>query len=317
MLASNAKIFLAGHRGMVGAAVCRYLLAKGHDNLLLRTRAELDLCDAGAVQSFFAKETPEVVILAAAKVGGIWANKTHPALFMHENLAIAHNVIHSAWNSGVKRLLFLGSSCIYPRMCPQPIKEEYLLQGSLENTNEAYALAKIVGLKLCQYYREEYGVNFHSAMPTNLYGPGDYYHPEYSHVIPALIRKVHEAKVENKESVTLWGTGEARREFLHVDDLAEGLYALLSKEDVPDWVNLGSGVDVKISELAALIKKVVGFDGAILYDTSRPDGTPRKLLDVSCMQDFGWEAKIGLEAGLRLTYADFVERLNSGDLRSH
>ena len=293
----------------------RSLERQGYTNLVTRSRDTLDLCDAAAVSDFFAEERPEVVLLAAAKVGGIVANNTYPAEFMYDNLCIQQNIIHSSWTHKVRRLLFLGSSCIYPREAPQPIREEYLLTSPLEKTNEAYALAKIVGLKLCEYYRRQYGALFHSAMPTNLYGPGDYYHRENSHVIPGLLRRFHEAKEAGLSSVQLWGTGTPRREFLHVDDLAEGLLYLLKVENPPDWVNIGYGEDVSIGELATLVNDVVGFEGEITYDTSRPDGTPRKLLDVSKIRELGWSAKIPLKEGLKSAYQNFLDALAAGTLR--
>lgn len=309
------RIFVAGHRGMVGSAIVRALQARGFKNLLLRSRRELDLCDGGAVREFLAAEKPDVVIVAAARVGGIHANATYPAEFLHENLAIAHNVIHESWVSGVRRLLFLGSSCIYPREAPQPMREECLLTSPLEPTNEAYAIAKIAGLKLCQYYRQQYGVCFHSAMPTNLYGPGDNYHPENSHVLPALLRRFHEAKEQGAPEVTLWGTGVARREFLHVDDLASALLKLLEMENPPDWVNVGSGSDVTIAELAGLIAKVTGYQGKLVWDASRPDGTPRKFMDSSRLLATGWKPQYDLESGIQQTYADFLKGLSGGGLR--
>jgi len=311
----STKIHVAGHGGMVGAAVVRALRARGHGNLLLRTRMELDLLDAASVRSFYAEEKPEVVIVAAARVGGIHANNTYPAEFIHENLAIAHNTIHEAWRHGVKRLLFLGSSCIYPREAPQPMSEECLLTSTLEPTNEAYAIAKITGLKLCQFYRRQYGVLFHSAMPTNLYGPGDNYHPENSHVLPALIRRFHEAAQNGSPTVTLWGTGVARREFLHADDLAEVLLAVLGMENPPDWINVGYGSDVTIREVAELIAGITGFQGEILWDSSKPDGTPRKLMDSSKLLATGWRPKHDLESGLRHAYEDFLTGQSSGHLR--
>jgi GDP-L-fucose synthase len=291
---------------MVGSAVLRALKAAGRNDLLTRTRAELDLCDAAAVDAFFAREKPETVIHCAARVGGIHANRTYPAEFIHENLAMAMNVIHSAWRHGVKRLLFLGSSCIYPRDAAQPMREDCLLTGPLESTNEAYALAKIAGLKLCQHYRAQYGVCFHSAMPTNLYGPGDNYHPSHSHVIPGLIRRFDEAKRAGADAVTIWGSGRPRREFLHVDDLAAGLLRLLEVDNPPDWVNLGCGEDVTILELAGKVAAAVGYTGRIELDPSMPDGTPRKLMDISRMRALGWEPRIALDDGLRATYADFL-----------
>jgi len=300
---------------MVGSAIVRSLVARGHENLLLRTRKELNLCDAAAVHDLYAKEKPEVVIVAAARVGGIHANHTYPAEFLHENLAIAHNAIHSAWQHGVKRLLFLGSSCIYPREAPQPMVEECLLTSPLEPTNEAYAIAKITGLKLCQYYRKQYGVLFHAAMPTNLYGPGDNYHLENSHVLPALIRRFHEAVQGGATTVTLWGTGIARREFLHADDLAVGLLSVLGMENPPDWINVGYGSDVTIREAAELIAKVTGFTGEISWDSSKPDGTLRKLMDSSKLLATGWRPRYDLETGLRNAYADFLANQASGQLR--
>ena len=311
----STRIYVAGHRGMVGSAIVRSLQARGFENLLLRTRQELDLCDAAAVRQFFDREKPEIVIVAAARVGGIHANNTYPAEFIHENLATAHNVIHEAWTHGTKRLLFLGSSCIYPREAPQPMPEECLLTSPLEQTNEAYAIAKIAGLKLCQYYRKQYGVLFHSAMPTNLYGPGDNYHPENSHVLPALLRRFHEAKLSGAPSVTLWGTGVARREFLHVDDLAEALFTVLAMENPPDWINAGSGSDVTILELAHTIARITGYEGKLEWDATRPDGTLRKFMDSSRLLATGWKPKYDLESGIRHTYADFLCRLQTGELR--
>jgi GDP-L-fucose synthase len=310
-----SRIHLAGHGGMVGSAMVRALRAKGFENILLRSRRELDLCDGLAVREFYQQEKPDVVIVAAARVGGIHANNTYPAEFLHENLAIAHHTIHEAWRAGVKQLLFLGSSCIYPREAPQPMTEECLLTSPLEQTNEAYAIAKITGLKLCQYYRKQYGVHFHSAMPTNLYGPGDNYHPENSHVLPALIRRFHEAVQSGAPSVTLWGTGTARREFLHSDDLAAGLLAVLEMENPPDWINVGFGSDVTIRELAEVIAKVTGFKGELAWDTSKPDGTPRKLMDSSRLLATGWRPRYDLETGIRHAYADFIAQNSSGSLR--
>jgi GDP-L-fucose synthase len=311
----SSRIYIAGHRGMVGSALVRALEAHGYHHLIVRTRQELDLCDASAVRSFFDQEKPEVVLIAAARVGGIHANATYPAEFLHENLASAHHLIHEAYRHEVKRLLFLGSSCIYPREAPQPIKEESLLTSPLESTNEAYAIAKIAGLKLCQFYRQQYGVLFHSAMPTNLYGPGDNYHSENSHVLPALLRRFHEAK-ENKTSfVTLWGTGKSRREFLHVDDLAAALLLLLNMENPPDWINVGSGTDVTIRELAELIARIIGFEGTLEWDTTRPDGTPRKLMDSSKLMALGWRPEFDLESGVRDAYADFLSLAKQHKLR--
>lgn len=310
------KIYVAGHRGMVGAAVCRCLKAHGYENLITRTRSELDLTSQAEVAEFFATEKPDVVVFAAAKVGGIHANNTYPSEFMYENMMMEMNAIHSAFKEGVKRFLFLGSSCIYPREAPQPMSESCLLTSPLETTNEAYALAKISGLKYCSYVRRQYGVLFHSAMPTNLYGPGDNYHPQNSHVLPALIRRFHEAKESGAESVTIWGTGSPKREFLHVDDLAEGLFYLLELENPPDWVNVGFGDDISIRDLAGLVSKVIGFEGSILLDTSKPDGTPRKLMDNSLIQGLGWTPRISLEAGIANAYADFLAAQASGHLRS-
>lgn len=315
-LSPSSSIFVAGHRGMVGSALVRALQQRGHLQVLTASRGELDLCRQAEVEAFFEKNRPEVVIVAAAKVGGIHANDTYPADFLYDNLMIAANVIQAAWRTGTQRLLFLGSSCIYPREAPQPMPEDCLLTGPLEKTNEAYAVAKIAGLKLCQHFRRQHGVLFHSAMPTNLYGPGDNYHPQNSHVIPALLRRFHEAKERGDAEVVVWGSGTPRREFLHVDDLAEGCLHLLEVDDPPDWVNLGFGSDVTIRELAERVKEVVGFQGALTFDTSKPDGTPRKLMDVSRMTALGWQARIGLRDGLRAAYADFLERIPSGQVRS-
>lgn len=312
---TSSCIHLAGHGGMVGSALVRALQSRGFNNLLLRSRSDLNLCDAGAVREFYQYEKPDVVIVAAARVGGIHANNSYPAEFLHENLAIAHNTIHEAWRGGVRQLLFLGSSCIYPREAPQPMTEECLLTSPLEPTNEAYAIAKITGLKLCQYYRKQYKVHFHSAMPTNLYGPGDNYHPENSHVLPALIRRFHEAVQSGASSVTLWGTGVARREFLHSDDLAAGLITVLEMENPPDWINVGSGSDVTIRELAEMIAKVTGFIGKLAWDSSKPDGTPRKLMDSSKLLTTGWRPQYDLESGIRNAYADFLNLQSSGRLR--
>jgi GDP-L-fucose synthase len=309
------KIYVSGHRGMVGSAIVRQMRERGFDNLILRTRDELNLCDNSAVDEFFLNEKPDTVIVAAAKVGGIHANNTYPADFIYENLAIALNTIHAAYKSGVSRLLFLGSSCIYPREASQPMPEESLLSSALESTNEAYAIAKIASLKLCQYYRKQYGVLFYSAMPTNLYGPGDNYHPENSHVLPALIRRFHEAKEEGQPSVAIWGTGQARREFLHVDDLASGVLHLLQLDDPPDWINIGFGGDVTIIEVAELIKKIVDYNGEINFDTSKPDGTPRKLLDSKRIFATGWQPQISLEEGLVKTYQIFLKEQMAGTLR--
>lgn len=314
-LSVHDRIFVAGHRGMVGSALVRALERRGLPMPLVRSRSELDLGRQEEVNAFFAAEKPTVVFLAAARVGGIHANNTYPAEFFYENLILSANVIHAAWRYGVRRLLFLGSTCIYPRLAPQPIKEEALLTGPLESTNEAYAVAKIAGLKMCAYYRRQYGVCFHSAMPTNLYGPGDNYHPENSHVLPALIRRFHEAKMAGAAEVAIWGTGKPRREFLHVDDVADGLLHLAELESPPDLVNLGTGEDVTIAELAALVAGTVGFDGRTVYDTSRPDGTPRKLTDTTRLHETGWKHRIPLQEGLRDAYRDFLQQLAAGCVR--
>ncbi len=300
---------------MVGAALVRAAPVAGEVELLLRSRAELDLCDQQAVFEFLGRERPDQVIIAAAKVGGIVANSTYPAEFIYQNLTIAANLIHGSYQAGVSRVLFLGSSCIYPKQAPQPMPESCLLSGPLEPTNEAYAVAKIAGLKLCQHYRAQYGVLYHSAMPTNLYGPGDNYHPENSHVIPALLRRFHEAKEENAREVVIWGTGTPRREFLHVDDLARACFHLLGEEDPPDWVNVGSGSEVSILDLATAIGRTVGFKGDILTDPSKPDGTPRKLMEVSRMKKTGWEPTVSLEEGLRSTYHSFLAERAAGSVR--
>jgi len=309
------KLFIAGHRGMVGSALVRRFKTEPGLELVLRGRTELDLTSPLAVETFLAAEKPDVAIIAAAKVGGIYANNAEPAAFLHENLAIASSTIHGAWKAGVRRLLFLGSSCIYPKYAPQPIPEESLLTGALEPTNEAYAIAKIAGLKLCQFYRRQYGVLFHSAMPTNLYGPGDSYNLQNSHVLPALIRKFHEARESGAGEVGAWGTGTPKREFLHVDDLADACAFLLGQEAPPDWVNVGTGVDVTIRELTDVVAEVTGYKGRIVWDASKPDGTPRKLLDVSRMSALGWRARTALGDGIRATYASFLEEKRSGTLR--
>ena len=298
---NKAKIFVAGHNGLVGSAIVRALEEAGHSNILKRTKAELDLLDQSAVDNFFAIEKPEYVFLAAAKVGGILANSSTPAEFIYQNLQIELNIINSAYRHGVKKLLFLGSSCIYPKLCPQPIKEEYLLTGPLEPTNEAYAIAKIAGLKLCEYYNKQYGTKFISVMPTNLYGPNDNFDLQTSHVLPALIRKFHDAKLAGSPTVTVWGTGRALREFLYVDDLANACVYLMDHQD-DGVVNIGTGEDLSIRELAELIRSVVGFTGEIVWDSSKPDGTPRKLLDVSRLHDLGWKHQVRLKEGLKITY---------------
>lgn len=305
----NAKIFVAGHRGMVGSALVRKLHQAGYNNLLLRPSAELDLRNQAAVHHFFQTEKPEYVFLAAAKVGGIVANNTYRAEFLYDNLMIEANVIEAAYRNQVQKLMFLGSSCIYPKMALQPLKEEYLLTGDLEPTNEPYAIAKIAGIKLCDAYRAQYGCNFISVMPTNLYGPNDNYHPENSHVLPAMLRKFHQAKVNNLPSVTIWGTGTPRREFLHADDLADACFYLMNHFDEPGFVNIGVGEDISILELAQLVKKVVGFEGNIEHDLSKPDGTPRKLMDVSKLHKLGWKATIQLEEGVARVYEEVKGQL--------
>jgi GDP-L-fucose synthase len=304
----SSRIFVAGHRGLVGSAICRRLREQGFTNLVVRTRRELDLCDARAVQSFFAEERPEFVFLAAAKVGGILANSTYPADFLRENLAVQNNVIDTAYQYGVKKLQFLGSSCIYPKFAPQPIREEYLLNGPLEPTNEWYAIAKIAGIKLAQAYRKQYGFHAISLMPTNLYGPEDNFDLQSSHVLPALLRKFHEAKVNHKSEVVIWGTGAARREFLHVDDMADAAVFLMLHYDEPEIVNVGSGEDISIRVLAEVIQRVTDFDGRLVFDRSKPDGTPRKLLDVSKLDALGWKARTELEDGIRSTYEWYLSQ---------
>ncbi len=300
---------------MVGSALVRRLRGEPGVELLLKTRSELDLMDQGAVEAFLASERPDAAVIAAAKVGGIHANSTYPAQFLHDNLAIASNAIHGAWRAGVRRVLFLGSSCIYPKHAAQPMTEECLLTGPLEPTNEAYAIAKIAGLKLCQFYRREHGVLFHSAMPTNLYGPGDNYHPRNSHVLPALIRRFHEAREGRAAEVRAWGTGSPRREFLHVDDLADACAFLLRLGNPPDWINVGTGSDVTIRELTEIVARVTGYKGRITWDSAMPDGTPRKLLDVSRMTALGWRARIGLEDGVAFAYRSFLSEKEAGTLR--
>lgn len=316
----NARIFVAGHRGLVGSAIVRALRQRGYENLLLRTHAELDLTEQAAVRAFMAEEKPEYVFLAAAKVGGIQANNAYPAEFIHSNLAVQTDVIHECWRVGVKRLLFLGSSCIYPRNCPQPIKESYLLTGPLEPTNRPYALAKIAGIEMCWSYNRQYGTRFIAAMPTNLYGPGDNYDLENSHVLPALIRKMHEAKIRGDREVTIWGTGSPRREFLFSDDLAEACvhlmllreetYGRLLLDDEPPLINIGCGEDMTIRAVAEAVAKTVGFCGQLNFDAGKPDGTPRKLLDVSRLTGLGWRARTSFAEGLDRTYAAFLREMH-------
>jgi GDP-L-fucose synthase len=305
----EAAIYIAGHRGMVGSAILRKLQESGYQNLITRTSSELDLRDKSAVLSFFEKEKPDYVFLAAAKVGGIQANDTYRAEFIHDNLAIELNVIDAAHKSGVTKLLFLGSSCIYPKMAPQPLKEEYLLTGILEPTNEPYAIAKIAGIKMCEAYRDQYGCNFISAMPTNLYGPNDNYDLKNSHVLPALIRKFHEAKESGASEVMIWGSGTPKREFLHVDDMASACVFLMENYDGKEFVNVGIGEDISIADLARMISEIVGFEGELVFDRSKPDGTPRKLMDVSKLESLGWRAKISLREGIESVYQDFKSSL--------
>jgi GDP-L-fucose synthase len=305
-------VFVAGHRGLVGSAIVRRLEALGCRNVLGRRHSELDLCDQAAVNQFFLEHRPEFVFLSAAKVGGILANSTRPAEFLHDNLAIQTNVIHAAWRHGAKKLLFLGSSCVYPRLAPQPIKEEYLLTGPLESTNESYAIAKIAGLKLAAAYRAQYGFSAISLMPTNLYGPGDNFDLESSHVLPAIIRRLHEAKISGVAEVTLWGTGTPRREFLHVDDLANAACFLMENYDGPELLNIGVGEDLTIAELAVLVARVIGYTGRIVFDPSRPDGTPRKLLDLSRIHTLGWHAQIPLDLGIASTYRWYMNHVSEG-----
>lgn len=309
------RIYVAGHRGMVGSAVCRRLAREGV-HVITASRDGLDLRDRRATAQFFSDHRPDAVIFAAAKVGGIVANHSYPVEFLSDNLLMSTHAIEAAYAEGVQRFLFLGSTCIYPRDCPQPIDETSLLTGPLERTNEAYALAKIAGLKLCEYYRREFGVMFHSAMPTNLYGPGDNYHPEHSHVLPALIRRFHEAKIAGADRVTVWGTGSPRREFLYVDDLADALVFLLGVENPPDWVNVGTGTDQTILEVARLIAKTIGFDGEIDTDPSRPDGTPIKCTNVGRLHALGWQHQVDLPEGLSRTYEAFLSETEAGALRS-
>lgn len=304
-MTDHAKIYVAGHRGMVGSAIIRKLKKEGHEHIICKNSSELDLRNQSQVLRFFKNEKPDQVYLCAAKVGGIHANNSYRAEFLYDNLMIAANIIHAAYETEVKKLLFLGSSCIYPKLAPQPIREEYLLTGALEPTNEPYAIAKIAGLKLCESYRRQYGCNFISAMPTNLYGPNDNYDLNNSHVLPALIRKFHEAKLENKDEVIIWGTGSPKREFLYVDDLAEACLFLMDHYEEAQAINIGTGQDISIIELAKTIADIVGYKGQIKQDLNKPDGTPRKLLDVSKINHLGWQARIGLEDGILQTYQDF------------
>jgi len=304
------KIYIAGHRGMVGSAIHRKFKAGGFNNIVTRTSRELNLKDQQAVKEFFEQEQPDHVVLAAAKVGGIQANNTYRAEFIYDNLMIEANVIHQAYAAGVDKLLFLGSSCIYPKHAPQPMKEEHLLSGYLEPTNEPYAIAKIAGIKLCENYMDQYGSNFISAMPTNLYGPNDNYDLETSHVLPALIRKIHEAKEENKPYVEIWGTGKPMREFLHVNDMADACFFLMQNYSDKQFVNIGTGKDITIKELAETIMEVVGYQGELKFNTDKPDGTPRKLMDVSKIESMGWKHKISLKEGIKQTYQDFVDNMD-------
>jgi GDP-L-fucose synthase len=306
---SGARIFVAGHRGLVGSGIVRRLRREGNVEILTASRAELDLRDQPAVDSYFSVKKPDYVILAAAKVGGIMANSTQPAEFLYDNLAIQTNVIHSAWIHKARKVVFLGSSCIYPKMAPQPISEDSLMTGPLEPTNEAYAIAKIAGLKMLQFYRSQYGFDGISLMPTNLYGPGDNFNLQTSHVLPALMRRFHEAKIQGAGEVFLWGTGTPRREFLHVDDLADAVYFAMEHYDRPEPMNIGVGDDISIADVAAIMARIVGYKGAIRYDSTKPDGTPRKLLNVSKLNELGWKAKIDLEEGLTSTYQWFLENV--------
>jgi len=304
----TSRIYIAGHRGMVGSAIFRKLEQEGFSNLITRTSAELDLRNQQAVKEFFESEKPEYVFLAAAKVGGIVANNTYRADFLYDNLVIQNNIIHNSYLTGVKKLLFLGSSCIYPKLAPQPLKEEYLLTGLLEPTNEPYAIAKIAGIKLCDAYRDQYNCDFISVMPTNLYGYNDNYHPENSHVLPALIRKFHEAKINGVKEVVVWGSGSPMREFLFADDLADACFYLMQTYSEPNLINIGTGEDITIKDLALLIKQIVGFEGDLVFDSSKPDGTPRKLMDVSKLHSRGWKHSIELPEGISLAYADFLKK---------
>ncbi|WP_341456796.1 GDP-L-fucose synthase [Clostridium diolis] len=313
MMNKNSKIYVAGHRGLVGSAIKRGLEAKGYTNIIGRTHNELDLINSAQVEEFFSIEKPEYVFLAAAKVGGILANSTYPADFIFENLQIQNNVIGMSKKYDVKKLMFLGSSCIYPKMCPQPIKEEYLLSGYLEETNEAYALAKISGLKMCQFFNKQYGTNYISVMPTNLYGPYDNFHPENSHVMPALIRRFHEAKENNLKEVVVWGSGTPLREFLYSEDMADACIYLMETYEGNNFFNIGTGKEISIRELAGIVKKVVGYEGELVFDASKPDGTPRKLLDVSRLEEVGWKYKVELREGIEKAYKWFIDNYIKND----
>ncbi len=312
---ANKTIYVAGHRGMVGSAVLRKLNAVGVKKLLVKTSRELDLCNQAATNDFYAEAKPDLVVFAAARVGGIHANSTYPADFIYKNLSMAVNSIHAAYESGCSRFLFLGSTCIYPGDAPQPMSESCLLTSPLEKTNEAYAIAKIAGLKMCQHYRQQYGVTFHSAMPTNLYGPGDNYHPDNSHVLPALIRRFHHAKEEGAEEVLLWGSGKPRREFLHVEDMAAAVVHLIQMENPPDLVNVGTGKDISIQELAELVAEIVGYQGKVVNDFSKPDGTLIKRTDITRIRQLGWAPRIGLREGITQTYASYLEELHANYVR--
>jgi GDP-L-fucose synthase len=308
MMNKTDKIYVAGHKGMVGSAIVRKLEAEGYENLLLQSSTQLDLRNQQSVNEFFEATKPDYVFFAAAKVGGILANNTRRAEFIYDNLMIEVNIINAAWTNGVKKLLFLGSSCIYPKLAPQPLKEEYLLTGELEPTNEPYAIAKIAGIKLCDAYRDQYGANYISVMPTNLYGPNDNYDLNNSHVLPALLRKFHEAQINNDPVVTIWGSGKPKREFMHVDDLADACMFLMENYNQKGFINIGVGEDIEIKELALLIKDIVGYQGQLQHDTSKPDGTPRKLMDVSKLSSLGWKARIGLREGIEAVYEEFKKQ---------
>ncbi|MEI6564066.1 MAG: GDP-L-fucose synthase [bacterium] len=311
----TTRVYVAGHQGLVGSSLVRALEARGVKTIITKSRSELDLTDGPSTKAFLESQRPDIVIDAAARVGGIGANSTYPAEFIYQNLAMAMNLIHGSWQTGIQRLLFLGSSCIYPREAPQPMKEEHLLTSPLEPTNEPYAIAKIAGLKLCQYYRKQYGVLYHSLMPTNLYGPGDNYHPYNAHVIPALIRRFNEAREVNAPEVIMWGTGTPRREFLYVDDLASAALRLLETPNPPDLINVGSGTDLSLLEVAHMICDTVGYKGKIVFDATKPDGTPRKLMDNSLIRGLGWKPTVDLRTGLALSYASFMKAHRSGHLR--